>query len=655
MGKSLEYLAHFLQNTIPKLQTVIQLSGAVVTLAVFFLVGTFSPGNVPAQICGSLTGISIIIFPLAFNFIREIPRAERARFVLRLFGIFAAVLVVFLSLMIAFLSVGNRRLSAAALDYIQHELETEAGKLSAERAQLLTLQRMQAPIESAQEVGTIDDRRKDIEERLRALKLESEKLESLMNSPDALARHLPQLAEIIRNAVAGLASFDEVDASISAGRLDKAELLQKQLVAASEYRLAQIYSVKRDSGAAEKFYDLAVSTEPNNMQYTRAYADLLYTEGKYRQSEPIYRNVVQIAKGALTEDAGDYALSLKDLATVEMQLDEEELAGHDFETSRSLASSTRNKSKVILAIVDSDYAAYLEGKGDNERAEGLFKESLQIYDQYKNVEPVTEFNTMTNLADLYVDESKYTDALKEFELIKKYEADKLPIDYPARSFWCLAYASVLSFRGKFAEALDILDKADHDFVDNLPPDHPIFVDYHSVRGDVLRADGKLALARSEYNEGRRIGVNVYGETNVAVSRLTMEIALSLLAEGDQASAEREIATFDDIEKRNPHTDKRLHALADLTIGKLALEKGALSDAISHLKTATDSFRGSLPSGHPLWAESLLTLGNAYRENRDYLLARASFEEGSRISERVLGNESPLYQQLASALAGLSKG
>jgi putative effector of murein hydrolase LrgA (UPF0299 family) len=100
MADVLVYLARTLQNTVPKLKTVIQLSGAAVTLAVFFLIGTFAPGNLPAQICGSITGISLIVFTLAFNTLDRIPSNRRTTVIIYLFTAFLVVTVISLCLTI---------------------------------------------------------------------------------------------------------------------------------------------------------------------------------------------------------------------------------------------------------------------------------------------------------------------------------------------------------------------------------------------------------------------------------------------------------------------------------------------------------------------------------------------------------------------------
>lgn len=79
----------------PKLRTPIQLTGFIVAGVLFFIATVSSPPNLLVQISAGLIGVSILVFGLILNQVKNIPAAKRASFVIILYGFFG-VFVLFL-------------------------------------------------------------------------------------------------------------------------------------------------------------------------------------------------------------------------------------------------------------------------------------------------------------------------------------------------------------------------------------------------------------------------------------------------------------------------------------------------------------------------------------------------------------------------------
>ena len=75
-------------EVVPKLKTTISLIGFVVMLGAFVAVNAVNPENVQAQISAGAVGVTIIIFGQIFHFLKLIPAAQRAIFVITMFLIF---------------------------------------------------------------------------------------------------------------------------------------------------------------------------------------------------------------------------------------------------------------------------------------------------------------------------------------------------------------------------------------------------------------------------------------------------------------------------------------------------------------------------------------------------------------------------------------
>jgi hypothetical protein len=68
----MEGFASFLQTVIPRLKNLIQLSGLAVGAIIFYLAYISNPPNLPAQITGGLIAVSVLVFTLALNILRQI-------------------------------------------------------------------------------------------------------------------------------------------------------------------------------------------------------------------------------------------------------------------------------------------------------------------------------------------------------------------------------------------------------------------------------------------------------------------------------------------------------------------------------------------------------------------------------------------------------
>ena len=80
-------------TVLPRVRTKIQLTGLVTTAAVALILQLYSPGNIPAILCGGMIGVSIIIFGQLFHFLTHFPKEHRAVVFLVAFGLFCAVIV----------------------------------------------------------------------------------------------------------------------------------------------------------------------------------------------------------------------------------------------------------------------------------------------------------------------------------------------------------------------------------------------------------------------------------------------------------------------------------------------------------------------------------------------------------------------------------
>ena len=76
-------------QTIPKLRTPIQLAGLLFAVLAYTLIERVDPDNTQAIASVGILGVALVVIPLAFDakFIREIPMAQRALFLLALVAI----------------------------------------------------------------------------------------------------------------------------------------------------------------------------------------------------------------------------------------------------------------------------------------------------------------------------------------------------------------------------------------------------------------------------------------------------------------------------------------------------------------------------------------------------------------------------------------
>src|SRR5215469_14409162 len=108
----MENLAQTLQRLIPRIRTLMQLTGLITGLLVFFLAKALSGTSVLPLLLGGLIAVCLLYFSLIPNIIAHFPSRDRARLITTLFGMFCALFALVIAATLVFVFMSTKAIGA---------------------------------------------------------------------------------------------------------------------------------------------------------------------------------------------------------------------------------------------------------------------------------------------------------------------------------------------------------------------------------------------------------------------------------------------------------------------------------------------------------------------------------------------------------------
>jgi tetratricopeptide (TPR) repeat protein len=652
-------LLGFAKDVLPKIKTRIQLSGLIVTLVVVFLIRAFAPENTPAQICGGMIGICIIIFTLVFNFLSEFPEGDRARVVLTLFIVFSVTIVTLVALTGYFLLMDSSRAYSALYDTAKKQLEEKEDALNADLKKLAERKiREQAVLTFAdwKEITTSEELT-----RAQLLAIEDRKMhmENIKTRAKAVVDEINLLAssgEPGNNAEVRKQASD-AQSAFSQGDLNKAGVLFQGLARAGQeqtadanFWLGRLSELQANYPEARSYYRVAHERAPDKLRYVEDLAKIEEELGSLKSAQSLYETLVAEYR-TKPDHRVNLVMALKDLGNVTRFLDGTQAALQYYAEAFAIAKSLQDDDKVQFALVANDFGAFYAALGSFSKAEELYDASLDIYRSRKDKYAFGYADVLNNLGFLYAVRGDYRKAELFLKEAIQLEADTSGTNVPlfAVSTGNLAYTYAES--GKFSDSEERYQTALAVAERTLGKSHSRYGRLLGVHAEMLMSTRKYDLASSELELSYQILTGALGPGHSFVGITHLRMAELLCRQGLSLSALPHLQAADEILKKTVSMNRLLMGRLARLWGDYMILTGDNAQAISFFSSALEDQKQALGPNHAEIARTLMGYGDALRLTGDRGNAEGAYSEARSIASKALSPGHPLIAALNAKRTG----
>lgn len=213
-------------------------------------------------------------------------------------------------------------------------------------------------------------------------------------------------------------------------------------------------------------------------------------------------------------------------------------------------------------------------------------------------------------------------------------------------------ASTLSNMGHTAEALEALDAALSLVERATVGNHPLTINLHEGRGNVLREAGRYPAAREAYSKALELKLDLYGRDHPTIATSHKNLGWVALRQGDAAGAlERFTKSLDTYAAvYGPEHRKTADVYNDL--GAAHLEMRNNDKALEFFERALAAKTKAFGEESPQVAGQLNNIGVTYKRMDQPERAIETYRRALRINEVVGGRVSPKVSMVLSNIGSL---
>jgi tetratricopeptide (TPR) repeat protein len=379
---------------------------------------------------------------------------------------------------------------------------------------------------------------------------------------------------------------------------------------------------------------------------------VLYPQGKYEAAKAVGLEILAIQKAILGADHPDYAMSLSNLADLEI------LTGNRAPAEALFRQAVEIHEKA-LGTDHPDYARSLNNLaqfylriGDYARAAPLAKRALEIRKQSLGEDHPDTATTVNNLGGLYQRMGDYAQAVPLYQRALEIQKKKLGIDHPGYPRSLNNLASLYQQMGDYAraeplqrQALDITEKT-------LGEDHPDYAPRLNNLAVLYEAMGEFARAEPLLRQALEIQQKVLGADHPGYAVALNNLALLHQATGNYARSEPLTRQALEIFRKAFGADHPDYASILDNLAALYHDMGDHVRAEPLCRQALEIRKKALGVNHPDYARSLSLLAEMYHDVGDHARAEPLLRQVLEIRKQTLGAEHPDYATSVASLARL---
>jgi CHAT domain-containing protein/tetratricopeptide (TPR) repeat protein len=283
-------------------------------------------------------------------------------------------------------------------------------------------------------------------------------------------------------------------------------------------------------------------------------------------------------------------------------------------------------------------------------AEGLYKRALVILETALGASHSDVGRTLNNLALVYRAQGKYREAEGLLERALAIREKALGASHPDVGQTLNNLANLYLHEGKYVEAEELCRRALVIREKALGAGHPVVADTLNLLAGVYQAQGKYTKAEGLHKRALPMYEKAYGENHPAVAQALHTLAMVYGRQGKYSEAEglyKRALTIREQTLGENHPDVA-HTLNNLAVGYVS--RGKYSEAEGLYKRALTIREQTLGENHPDVALNLNNLALVYGYQRKYVEAEGLLKRALVIREKAFGASHPDVGQAFENLA-----
>jgi tetratricopeptide (TPR) repeat protein/transcriptional regulator with XRE-family HTH domain len=298
-----------------------------------------------------------------------------------------------------------------------------------------------------------------------------------------------------------------------------------------------------------------------------------------------------------------------------------------------------------------DVGCCLRARVQYAQAEPLFQRALVIREQALGVEHPAVAQSLTSLAQLYVDTGRYDQAQSLYQRAVTIYESRGGLTHPDMAQSLNSLALVYYEQGKYEQAEPLYQRALSIYEQALGPHHPYVAVGLNHLALLYWTQGKYEQAEPLYQRALSIYEQVFGPDHPSLASIVNNLARLYHAQGKYEQAEslhyRALTIREKI--LGPEHPDVAHTLNGLAL--LYTAQGRYEQAESTFQRGLTIREQTLGSEHPYVARSLDGLALLYSAQGKYEQAEPLFQRALSIREKTLG---PEHTDVANSLNNLAK-
>ena len=364
-------------------------------------------------------------------------------------------------------------------------------------------------------------------------------------------------------------------------------------------------------------------------------------QGTYDQSEPWYKQCLDITRSRLGKEHPDVGDSLNNLALLYLEQGRYDEAEPLLVQALDIAKKLPGEDHPDVAASLNNLAVLYSDQGRYDEAETLFVHSLELTKQGFGQNHPSMASSLNNLAKLYLDQGRYDQAeplfIKALGIIKKRLGD----EHPDVATTISGLAGLYKAQGRYDEAETLFLKAFDIRKKLLGHNHPHLAQSLNNLGFFYSSKGRYDQAEPLLIQALNMKKKLLGENHPHVANSLNNLAFLYYDQGSYHEAEPLFVQALNMTKKLLGEDHPYVATSKSSLALLYLAQGRYHEAEPLFVEALELIKQRLGKDNPYLAFSTLNnLAELYKAQGRYHKAELLYVEALEIAERKLGSNHP---------------
>jgi len=378
----------------------------------------------------------------------------------------------------------------------------------------------------------------------------------------------------------------------------------------------------------------------------------LREEGRYEEAIALATKICEFVRGMGEPNADCYALSLSDLAQLYSDVGNNEAAERLLRQVIDIFYRVLGKQHPYYAM-SLDHLAELYGSmGNYKAAEPLYHEALDIQRETLGERHPDYATTLGNLVAIYNKIGDYASAEPLYRHILNIQREVLGEQHPDFVLNLGKLAQLCDKMGNYEAAEPLWLNVINIQRETLGERHPDYATSLNNLAHNYYQQGNYKAAEPLYHEALDIRRETLGEKDSDYGLTLNNLAVLYAATGDYQTAEQLSREALDIRRAIVGTRHPDYAISLRNLAGIYHSIGNYKTAVLRTREALDIQRETLGERHPDYATTLNNLAALYGETGDYKAAEPLLREALDIRSGILGERHPDYAQSLHNLATL---